>query len=102
MTVYVNNIEIFKVKSTNNVVMIKKSQLLKEAETFTDYVELHNAMTGRTEDSNNNYESLAAGASGTAIVDMNALMGDMLSGLDNRAGKSGLSCNGGLMALLRL
>ena len=49
--------------------------MLKEAETFTGYVELHNAMTGRTEDSNNIYESLAAGASGTVIVDMNALIG---------------------------
>ena len=94
----VNNMEFFKVNSTNNVVMIRRLHLLKEAETYTDYVELHNAMTGRTEDSNNIYESLAAGASGTVIVDMNALMGDVLSVLDNRAGKSGLSCNGELIA----
>ena len=87
MTVYVNNIEIFKVNSTNNVVMIKKLQLLKEAENFTDYIELHNAMTGRIEASTTIYSSLAASTSGTVIVDMNALMGDMLSGLDNRAGK---------------
>ena len=43
-------------------------------------------MTGRTGDSNNIYESLAAGASGAVIVGRSALMGDMLSGLDNRAG----------------
>ena len=44
-------------------------------------------MTGRIEASTTIYSSLAASTSGTVIVDMNALMGDMLSGLDNRAGK---------------
>ena len=58
--------------------MIKKLQLLKEAETFDDYIELHNSMTGRTAASNGIYSTLAASTSGTVIVDMNALMGDML------------------------
>ena len=68
--------------------------MLKEAETFTDYVESFHSVTGRTADSNNIYESLAAVASGAVVVDTSALLGGMLSGLDNRAGTSGLSCNG--------
>ena len=61
--------------------------MLKEADTLEDYTELHNAMIGLIDQSTSIYQPLAASASGTVIVDMNALMGDLLSGLDNRAGK---------------
>ena len=87
MTVYVNNIEIFKVNSVNNCALMEQLQQIKDAQDTDDYVEIFNSVQGRTASSTTTYDAIAASGTRTIVVDMNRIMGNMLSGLDNRAGK---------------
>ena len=48
MTVYVNNIEIFKVNSGNNCALMEQLQQIKDAQDTDDYIEIFNSVQGRT------------------------------------------------------
>ena len=87
LTVYVNNVEIFRINSVNNCALMEQLQQLKDADGAHDFVEIFNSTQGRTAVSTTVYTTTAASGSRTMVVDMNRIMGNMLSGLDNRAGK---------------
>ena len=86
MTVYVNNIEIFKVNSVNNCALMEQLQQIKDAKDPDDYAEIFNSVQGRTASSTTTYTVTAASGTRSIVVDMNRITGNMLSGLDNRAG----------------
>ena len=48
MTVYVNNIEIFKVNSVNNCALMEQLQQIIDADTQDGYIEIFNEVQGRT------------------------------------------------------
>ena len=87
MTVYVNNIEIFKVNSVNNCALMEQLQQIKDAQDTDDYIEIFNSVQGRTASSTTTHTVTAASGTRTIVLDMNRIMGNMLTGLDNRAGK---------------